>query len=121
MSKAKLIPLRLADGVWEGILTGVPTDQPPQIAVHQGDLRLDAPEVIAQDDGWLVRVTVPTSALSDGMQVFLISLEDPHEDLASFAVLAGDVLRDDIRSEVTLLRAELDMLKRAFRRHCRET
>jgi hypothetical protein len=30
-------------------------------------------------------------------------------------------LEEDIRAEVSLLRAELDLLKRAFRRHCAET
>jgi hypothetical protein len=30
-------------------------------------------------------------------------------------------LDEDIRAEVDLLRAELDLLKRAFRRHCSET
>jgi hypothetical protein len=30
-------------------------------------------------------------------------------------------MEDDLRAEVDLLRAELDMLKRAFRRHCLET
>jgi hypothetical protein len=35
--------------------------------------------------------------------------------------MAGEVLSDDFRSEVSLLRAELDLLKRAFRRHCLET
>jgi hypothetical protein len=41
--------------------------------------------------------------------------------LEKFTLIAGDVLGDDIRAEVDLLRAELDMLKRAFRRHCVET
>ena len=36
-------------------------------------------------------------------------------------MITGEPLGDDIRAEVELLRAELDMLKRAFRRHCLET
>jgi hypothetical protein len=32
-------------------------------------------------------------------------------------LLAGDALDEDIRAEVVLLRDELEMLKRAFRRH----
>ena len=63
----------------------------------------------------------PGRLLSDGVQTFLISDPDTGEKLASFAVLAGDALGDDIRAEMDLLRAELDMLKRAFRRHCVET
>ena len=41
--------------------------------------------------------------------------------LASFTVVMGQPLDEDIRAEMALLRAELDMLKRAFRRHCVET
>ena len=41
--------------------------------------------------------------------------------IGDFALMSGDALSYDIRAEVTLLREELDMLKRAFRRHCLET
>jgi hypothetical protein len=41
--------------------------------------------------------------------------------LGSFSIVAGDALAEDIRAELSLLRAELDMLKKAFRRHCVET
>jgi len=66
-------------------------------------------------------VPVPVSALSDGVHSFLISDKRTGEKLNSFSILAGDPVRDDIRSELDLLRAELDMLKKAFRRHCVET
>ena len=38
-----------------------------------------------------------------------------------FTVIAGVPLDEDVRAEISLLRAELDLLKRAFRRHCAET
>ncbi|MFZ5749697.1 MAG: hypothetical protein ACOY5U_01375 [Pseudomonadota bacterium] len=41
--------------------------------------------------------------------------------LASFVVIGGAPVEADLRAEVELLRAELDLLKRAFRRHCAET
>ena len=75
-----------------------------------------------RDQGnWLVRVPVPVSALTDGVHTILIRNAENGETLASFAVLAGDALPEDIRGEMELLREELDMLKRAFRRHCIET
>ena len=40
--------------------------------------------------------------------------------LAHETIFAGELVEDDIRAEVSLLRAELDLLKRAFRRHCSE-
>ena len=69
---------------------------------------------------WFFRVAIPAELISDGVQVFIISNRATAERLASFTILAGDVLGDDIRAEMELLRAELDMLKRAFRRHCLE-
>ena len=36
-------------------------------------------------------------------------------------LVAGDALAYDLRTEIALLREELDLLKRAFRRHCLET
>lgn len=41
--------------------------------------------------------------------------------LGHFTLITGVALGDDIRVEMELLRAELDMLKRAIRRHCVET
>ena len=41
--------------------------------------------------------------------------------LGHFSIIAGEALGEDLHAEVELLRAELDMLKRAFRRHCLET
>ena len=70
---------------------------------------------------WVVRVPVPLETLSDGIQTFLIRDKRDGDVLESFSVLAGEALGDDLRAEVSLLREELDMLKRAFRRHCVET
>jgi hypothetical protein len=59
--------------------------------------------------------------IGDGAQTFLIFDKDTGETLDSFTIIAGDAVSDDIRAEVALLRAELDLVKRAFRRHCVET
>jgi len=75
----------------------------------------------AQERFWLVRVPVPPERIADGVQTFVIRDRRTGEVLDSFAVLAGDALSYDIRAEMALLREELDLLKRAFRRHCLET
>ena len=54
-------------------------------------------------------------------QRFLIRNRGTGETLAHFTIITGVPMEDDLRAEVDLLRAELDMLKRAFRRHCVET
>lgn len=122
MGEMQLTATRISEGVWEGILTGA--DVPPRIAVsHQGNAVPGA--TIAPDPDepgqFLVRVPVPVQLLSEGTQTFVVSDAETDERLASFTVVMGQPLDEDIRAELALLRAELDMLKRAFRNHCRET
>jgi hypothetical protein len=70
---------------------------------------------------WLVQVPVPAELLSEGVQTFLIRNMATGEKLQHFTIITGVAMEDDLRAEVELLRAELDLLKRAFRRHCLET
>ena len=67
------------------------------------------------------RAATPAEVLSDGIQTILIREAGSDEPMERIVIAAGKPLDDDIRAEVDLLRAELDMLKRAFRRHCVET
>ncbi|GGA18441.1 hypothetical protein [Neptunicoccus cionae] len=72
-------------------------------------------------DNWEVAATIPTELLTDGVQTFLLVVEGDTEILDRFSIITGEPLEEDLRAEIELLRAELDMLKRAFRRHCTET
>ena len=63
---------------------------------------------------------MPVEAVGDGVQTFLILDMRRDTVLTSFSLLGGEALSEDMRAEMALLRAELDMLKRAFRRHCLE-
>jgi hypothetical protein len=125
MSTLTLTTTRLLEGEWEGVLTatGVDDNYQPEIEVtHLGKPVENVSVTENRDQGfWQLCVPVPVSALSDGVHSFLISDKRTGEKLNSFSILAGDPVRDDIRSELDLLRAELDMLKKAFRRHCVET
>jgi hypothetical protein len=125
MSDIKLVKTRLYAGIWEGELH-VPDDveQLPHLEVTHLDLPV-AGHVLDEDPDrigvWFFRIAVPSELISDGVQVFVIKNLDTGDQLASFSIIAGEALADDIRAEMGLLRAELDMLKRAFRRHCLET
>lgn len=120
MSDLILTKTRLIGGVWHGILKGA-TSEPKLILTHKGEV-VTGLTLAAQDDGtWDVEAAVPMQRLADGVQTFVISDVATDAVLASFAFLAGDALSEDIRAEMDLLRDELDMLKRAFRRHCVET
>jgi hypothetical protein len=120
MAIYELTKTRLSAGVWEGVVTGAGQDEPELTVTHQG-------EVVAgmtlqhdpNENRWLVNIPIPAQLISDGVQTFVISDASGHT-LASFALLSGEALAEDIRAEVDLLRAELDLLKSAFRAHCND-
>lgn len=121
MSGAKLTPLGIRAGVWEGVLTG--TEAEPRLAVThlEAPVALQIAALPGQPGGWAVRVPIPVEVLSEGVQTFLIRDAASGERLGHFTLITGVAMEDDLRAEIDLLRAELDMLKRAFRRHCLET
>lgn len=130
MSAYQLTKTRFREGVWEGVLTSSSkTAQPPELLVTLRGERVPGVSMTemapagpkAQGFRWLVQVPVPVSALGDGAQTVLMSDAATDTVLETFTLIAGEELAEDIRAEVDLLRAELDMLKRAFRRHCLET
>ncbi len=117
-----LTKTRIRAGVWEGVLSG--TTSQPELEVTHLEQPLDGVSLIAIPDrpgDWLVRVPIPLATLSEGVQTFIIRDVATGEKLQHFTVITGVAMEDDMRAEVDLLRAELDMLKRAFRRHCLET
>jgi hypothetical protein len=122
MGELQLTRTRIVEGVWEGVLTGA--ERAPAISVSHLGQPVDGAKVRedpSHPGQFLVRVAVPLALLSEGVQTFVVSQADTGERLASFTVVMGQPLDEDIRAEMALLRAELDMLKRAFRRHCIET
>ncbi|WP_103332260.1 hypothetical protein [Pseudotabrizicola formosa] len=122
MSEQRLTKTRIRAGVWEGVLTGG-ADQ-PRLEVWLLDQPL-AGVAVAPVPGragdWAVRVPIPAEVLSEGVQTFLIRAAGSDQTLAHFTIITGVAMEEDLRAEVDLLRQELDMLKRAFRRHCLET
>jgi hypothetical protein len=96
-------------------------EAPPIQALHQGRA-LEGVEVKplpGKTGRHGVRVPIPAQLLTEGVQTVLLQTGDTV--LAQFSLIAGTPLDDDLRAEIGLLRAELDLLKRAFRRHCTET
>lgn len=122
MSTLKLTPTKMRHGVWQGLVHQSGTGVPQIKVTHLGK---DVPDIKVEETGtggqWLVQVPIPSEAIADGVQVFVLSDATDNEKLGHFTLIAGEALGDDIRGEIELLRAELDMLKRAFRRHCVET
>lgn len=123
MTKLVLTKTKMRQGVWEGILTGAQDGELPKLDVtHEGAQVPDVGISAAEDGkGYIVSVPIPAEAISDGMQTVLIMDAETDTKIGEITLMAGEALGDDMRVEVDLLRAELDMLKRAFRRHCLET
>ena len=116
-----LTQTRIFEGWWEGVLSGAKEGVPAVEAWHQdrqlGEVEMQPmPGAAGQQ---VVRFAVPASILSEGVQTVLFRLGG--EVLAQLTLIAGVPLEEDLRAEISLLRAELDVLKRAFRRHCAET
>ena len=124
MSDLNLTRIRLRNGIWEGMITGAASaDTRPDIRVSYLDQPVDGTELSPGSEAgtWDLKIRIPPHALSDGVQTFLIFDAASNTRLGDFTLIAGEAVGDDLRAEVELLRAELDMLKRAFRRHCLET
>ncbi len=124
MSNLTLTKIHLRNARWEGrISVAGNTGTRPDIRVTHLDQPVDSVKLV-EGDGvgiWNLSIPVPSHAVADGVQTFLIVDAADDTRLGDFTLLAGEAMADDLRAEVELLRAELDMLKRAFRRHCLET
>lgn len=115
----KLEQGRIAGGVWEGLVSGV-TEAPAIEVLHAGRAveGVEAHPLVGQAGRVSVRVPIPAWALNEGVQTFVV--RSAGATLGQFTLIAGETLDADIRAEVNLLRAELDLLKQAFQRHARE-
>ena len=119
MTTPTLIQTRLAHGLWEGTLAAA--EALPLVAWHR-DRELAGVTVTpvpGQPGTFAVQVPLPAELISEGVQTVLVSVGD--QVLTRITLVAGVPLEEDLRAEISLLRAELDLLKRAFRRHCAET
>ena len=124
MTAYSLSKSRFFEGVWEGVIAGDSDDAPaPTVDVRVHDIAIPGVglEPLADPGSWLLKVPVPATMIADGVHTFVISEATQGIALGDFSIIAGEAAGEDIRAEMALLRAELDMLKRSFRRHCRET
>lgn len=123
MSGTSLRDGRIGAGTWRANLIAAPGGAAPAVEVWHRETRLDGVEIGAETapGRWPVSVPIPAGLLSDGVQTFLVRETATGATLGHFTIVTGTPLEADLHAEIELLRAELDMLKRAFRRHCVET
>lgn len=122
MSDITITKTRFFEGVWEGEVTSSDELREPLLSVTHLETEVPGVQLKKLEGGsWALRIPIPPSLLADGVQVVLIQDTVTGETLENITIIADEAIASDIRAEVELLRAELDMLKRAFRRHCVET
>lgn len=115
----------LKGGLWRGRLTH-PQGAPARIILIQhGEVLAEGRMTPDGDDASLIEVDLPRDVLSDGVQTLLLRADagasggEPHPDaelLARMPLLAGHPLDEDLTTEITALRAELELMKRELRR-----
>lgn len=113
----------LRGGVWHGVIAGASRPAPLAL-VHRGE-RIAPVDLTQTPDGnaWQVAATLPLDRLTDGASTFLL-VEDGEDGqlandtaiIARLPVIAGAEINSDLQAELALMRAELDLLLREFRR-----
>ncbi len=122
MSTLKLTKTRMLEGMWQGIITGS-GDEMPKINVVHGNSNVADFKLVRNEtaDHWSLTIPVPAAAIADGIQVIIVTDLQSDQKIGDIVIIGDDVTSVDMRAEMALLRAELEMMKRAFRRHCVET
>lgn len=96
-------------------------DSPPALDLRLRDRSLDGLEIAhMRNEIWHVALDLPDDILTEGVQALLLTAQDGTQILHSYPIASGVTLSEDLVTEVALLRAELDLLKRAFRRKLTE-
>ncbi len=114
----------LRGGIWRGMLHRA--TPPGRVVLAQNGTTVARADVSTAENGaYHVSVRLPADLLTDGVQTFLLLADDGDGDdaprpgaerLAQLPVVAGRALDGDLRAEIELLRAELDLVKREVRR-----
>lgn len=111
-------------GVWTGRLTA--TEAPARVCVtSRGEVVAEARLSEAGGNGWDVRVDLPAAVIGEGVtSLVMVACDsaagepvDPSSTrLARLNLAAGKALDDDLDAEIAMLRSEVELLKREFRR-----
>ena len=123
--------LHLQAGTWSGLLRR--ERAPARVMLAHMGAAVGPAAITAQSDGvWRIDAQLPPGLLSDGVQSFALLADDGRDDtgshrgdaemsvsaerLGTLSIVAGRPLDFDLRAEIDLIRGELDLLKREFRR-----
>ena len=117
--RSEITELRIIRGMCRGRLIAKGSDA-PDIVFEAGDIAMPDTEISRDKEGWQFTQELPAALLSEGAQSVVISDAKSGVELKQFSLSVGEALADDLRAEVAQIRAELDLLKTAFRREMRK-
>ena len=115
----------MKSGIWSGLLTV--KEAPARVALiqHGEIVSIARLEAATGTGSWQVEVALPSTVLTDGVHSLVLIAdagqknEPPLPDavqLDHLHLMAGAPLEHELTAEIQLIRAELDLLKREFRR-----
>jgi len=113
MPEPSLTNVTLQDGVFQATFVG---GEDGDIDIWCDGETLDTVSLTAGDVRW----DVPSTVLGLGVRTLTFATKQGSV-LYTLVLRAGSAIEGDLAEDVALLRAELDLLKSAFRRHCAET
>lgn len=113
-----LIQTRIIDGVWEGLLSGS-TMEPRLISSFNG-MEIPVTWEAESANDYKVRIELPRSMLTIGKHVVSIQHQDTGEQMSQFMISVGEDSLNPHEAKIEHLRAELDLLKSAFRQFARD-
>lgn len=121
MAEPKLIRLRISQGRYQALVEDLPDGA--VIEGWQGARRLGqlSVEPAAGQRGHVATLDLPASVIGQEVAIIEIRLSQGQVVLDRFAICTSEQSESEMRAEIALLRAEIDLLKSAFRRHCHET
>ena len=108
-----------SNGMWRGLLTAEKSGAYPTFSVELNGAVVEGTRISAgpSDREWVIDIPIPNDAIGDGVYTFLIFVEGNSVSVGSYCISAGRAMEYDLQAEVALLREELEILIRAFRRH----
>lgn len=106
------------NAVWHGLITlgaGVSSDTKFSVTYNG-----DALDTVAIENGpslheKILTCTIPLVAIGDGVHTFVIWAQGQTDPIFTFAVAGGRTLELDLRTEVSQLRSELELIKQILR------
>lgn len=115
MADLTLTTLGFHAGIWKGRITGPIQNE---IEVLCADETLEGVEIVPDGkNAALISVPILPDHLNEGINTFLVVNKETKAEIGGFGIAIAHCGDDNIRAELKLLRAELNLLKKAFRTH----